>query len=95
MIYALVYAKVTDHKKNGLIMQGPTIFDIKDTNAEADELAKNLMSKAKNCMVICKVYAMNTIFELETTLNDSKTYFKNIHTNMLEAKDILSSNRKR
>lgn len=90
MIYALIYTKVTDHKKNGLVMQQPSIYDIKDSEKEATELARSLSSKTKNYIIICKIYKIETIFEMERVLEESKEYFKNIYTNMLEAKEMLT-----
>jgi hypothetical protein len=95
MIYSLVYVKIVDHKKNGLTMSGPTMYDIKESEEEINAIAAALTAKAKNCMIICKVYKMETIFEMESVLTDSKSYFKNMHSNMLEAKEILINNRKR
>ena len=88
--FAVIYVKIVDNKKEGIIVNGPVVSDIKETEEEAKLEAKRLVAEARNSTIIPKIYQLNNITDLETTVNESKLYFKSMHENMIEAKEALS-----
>jgi len=87
--YAVIYVKVTDNKKDGISIQGPTVSDIKETAAEANDEAKRLVNEARNSKIIPRIYSLESITELETKLQEARSFFKSMLDNMTEAKAAL------
>lgn len=88
--FAVIYVKITDNKKEGISIQGPTVSDIKETVAEANDEAKRLVNEARNSTIIPRIYTMESITELETKLQEARSFFKSMHDNMAEAKAAMS-----
>ena len=88
--FAIIYVKITDNKKEGISLQGPTVSDIKETVAEANDEAKRLVNEARNSTIIPRIYPLESITELETKLQEARNFFKSMHDNMAEAKAALS-----
>ncbi|MEM3097488.1 MAG: hypothetical protein QXU32_02045 [Nitrososphaerales archaeon] len=91
MSWIVVYAKIVDNRKSGLIMDGPTtssiIFD-KRSDAEAE--ARRLINESRGATVIPRLYEINNILEISAVIANANEYYKQMYNNMLEAKEVLS-----
>lgn len=89
-MFVIIYAKVTDDKKNGVQLTGPTVGPTRDTIKEAEEEARLIINANRNCTVIPRIYEIGSIADIGHVLKDAKQYFGNTYANMLEAKEAMA-----
>lgn len=89
-MFVIIYAKVTDDKKNGVQLTGPTVGPTRDTIKEAEDEARLIINANRNCTVIPRIYEIGSIADIGHVLNDAKQYFGNTYANMLEAKEAMA-----
>jgi hypothetical protein len=90
MSIAVVFVKITDDKKNGIIFQGPSVSAIKDTRAEAEEEARRIVNESRNCTVIPRLYEIQSTLSVESVLTDARQFFSQMYDNMIDAKKALA-----
>ena len=88
--FVVIYAKVTDDKKRGLVFQGPLMGPARDAPELAETEARKLVNDAKNCTVIPRVYSVVNVLNMDGALEDARKYFTTLRNNMLEAKDVMA-----
>lgn len=89
-MFVIIYSKVTDDKKNGVQLAGPTVGPTRDTIKEAENEARLIINANRNCTVIPRIYEIGSIADIGHVLNDAKQYFNNTYSNMLEAKEAMA-----
>jgi hypothetical protein len=87
--FAVIYVKIIDNKKDGIVVHGPIVSDIKESEPEASTEAKKLINETRNSTIIPRIYPISSITELETVMNEARSYFKTLYDNMVEAKEAL------
>ena len=89
-MFVIIYAKITDDKKNGVQLAGPTVGPTRNTIEEADAEARAIINANRNCTVIPRVYQIGSIADIGHVLKDARAYFGNTYANMLEAKEAMA-----
>jgi hypothetical protein len=89
MSYIVVYVKIVDDKKDGLVLDGPHTTEVKDTQREAEEEARKTINDSRNCTIIPRPYFVNSVLNIPSIIEDAREYFENIYTNMREAKEVM------
>ena len=89
-MFVIIYAKITDDKKNGVQLTGPTVGPTRDSIKEAEDEARSIINANRNCTVIPRIYEIGSIADIGHVLNDARSYFGNTYTNMLEAKEAMA-----
>lgn len=89
-MYVVIYCKVSDDKKNGVVITKPIIGPSRKTELEASMVAKDLINANRHYTVITRIYIMNGLEDLSPILTDARQYFKMLYLNMLESKETMS-----
>lgn len=90
MSWTVIYAKITDDKKNGVKMDGPSVGPIREKQSEAEAEARRLIEECRNATLIPRLYEISNALEIPVVLNSAKEYYKQLYNNMLESKEALS-----
>lgn len=88
MQYVVMYVRITDDKKKGIILRGPWYNSAHDTHEEAENDVKELINESKNSAVIAKIFEMegNGYFKVREM---ARKYFNRIEREMNESKEML------
>lgn len=89
-MFVIIYSKITDDKKNGVQLTGPTVGPNRETIEQAEAEARLIINANRNCTVIPRIYEISSLADIGHVLNDAKTYFGNMYGNMLEAKEAMA-----
>ena len=89
-MFVVIFVKISDDKKNGVQLQGPTVGPTRDILEQAEGEARAIINSNRNCTVIPRIYEIGNLADIGHVLNDAKAYFGNMYTNMLEAKEAMA-----
>lgn len=89
-MFVVIYVKVTDDKKDGIDLIGPTLGPTRDTIQEAEDESRGLINQNRHCTIIPRIYEISNIMEVGDILHDAREYFDSLYKNMVEAKDAMS-----
>lgn len=89
-MFVVIYAKITDDKKNGVVLHGPTVGPTRDTLELAEQEARIIINANRNCTIIPRIYELSGLADIGAILNDARPYFNNMYDNMLEAKEAMA-----
>lgn len=89
-MYVIVYVKVTDDKKDGVVVIGPILGPTRDTFDQAQQEARAIVNQNRHCAVIPRIYEIENILNVGSVLHEAKQYFGSLYQNMVEAKDAMS-----
>ena len=86
-MFAIVYARIIDNKKNGLEMEGPFLGPESRTMSEAHTLCEDLVTESKNHTIV-RIYDLDKLSE-QGALEKAKESFDKIYEDMKAASRII------
>lgn len=89
-MFIVIYCKITDDKKDGVVITKPIIGPSRKTEQEAAAVAKEIVNANRHYTVVTRIYIMDGLEDLSAILTDARQYFKMLHLNMIESKETMT-----
>lgn len=89
-MFVVIYAKVTDDKKDGIMITKPILGPTRDTFSQAEDESRAIINQNRHCTVIPRIYEIDNIVGVGGILHESRGYFESLYKNIVEAKEAMS-----
>lgn len=93
MAYLIAYAKITENKFDGLVMEGIYFGGVAESFEHGENLARECASSIKGGTIIPKVFEMTSDCFIDA-LDTATSKFENIYDNMLQVDNTITPPRR-
>ena len=88
--YMVAYAKITEDKRKGILLQGVYFGGIGDTLEDAEQIARQCVNEVRGGTIIPKVLKLQNRCKVIDAMHEAFDKFCDIADQMIEADKIIS-----
>lgn len=87
--YVVAYAKITESKEDGIVLEGVFFGGLGETLDEANKLARECVNNIRGGAIIPKIIPLTGDCQVIDALYDATENFEKIRDQMIEASDTI------